>query len=294
VPQPPITDERCFSPDLTSMADKHNARMFRWRKQLCADPSLTDFDFRVAYALAEWTLSHTGCARVKQATLASDVGGTSRGVQKSLRRIAGRGHLRIEDNSKRGEANAYWPIIRNEVSEDDIDVEGTNHRSYPPELPFAGGREPPFVGGTNRGSEGVRTRVRTEDPYEHPESFLKETPSAADMENAFEEWWSLYPKRVSKGAARKVFERIIKKKLAPVEELKRGAMRYAASVADPKYVKHPATWLNGECWLDEPDKPAAATDAQPSTVSAGNGYAKLLRGSDDQRISTCHRRRAVA
>lgn len=262
------------------MADEHNSRMFRWRKQLCADSYLTDFDFRVAYALAERTLRDTGCARISQTLLVRDVDGTRRGVQKSLRRIAGRGHLEIEDNSKRGALNRYWPIVRDDLASD---VEGINARSHPPdlpELPFAGGCEPRFAGGANGGSQEVRTAVRTEDPYEDPELLLKETSSPADGENAFEEWWSLYPKRVSKGAARKAYERIIKKKLATVEELKHGAMRYAANMTghDPKFIKHPATWLNGECWLDEPDKQQPApTDAQPSTVSAGNGFAKLLR-----------------
>ena len=138
------------------MADEHNSRMFRWRKQLCADPYLTDFDFRVAYALAEWTLRNTGCARVRQAQLARDAGGTPRGVQNSLYRIASRGHLRIEDNSKRGTFNRYWPVIR----DDGTDADGVEARSYPsesPELPLGageqpGGYEPPFVGGTNRRS----------------------------------------------------------------------------------------------------------------------------------------------
>jgi hypothetical protein len=253
--------------------------MFRWRKQLCADPYLTDFDFRVAYALAERTLRDTGCARVSQAVLARDVGATQRGVQKSLHRIAVREHLSIEDNSKRGALNRYWPIVRNGVSEAD-DVEGTNHRSYPPELPFVGGYEPPFVGGTNHGSEGVRTTVRTEDPYEDPEtSPERKSPSAADVKSAFEEWWCQYPKRVSKGAARKAYQRIIKSKQATVEQLKLGAMRYAASVTshDFKFIKHPATWLNGECWADEPDRQPAPTDARPATANAGNGWAGLKR-----------------
>jgi hypothetical protein len=35
--------------------------------------------------------------------------------------------------------------------------------------------------------------------------------------------------------------------------------RYAKSVegSDPKFVAHPATWLNGERWDDEPDIPQA-------------------------------------
>src|SRR5437016_2114755 len=39
------------------------------------------------------------------------------------------------------------------------------------------------------------------------------------------------------------------------EELELGAMRYAAvrTSEDPTYTKHPSTWLNNKCWLDEPE-----------------------------------------
>src|SRR5262249_10663037 len=75
-----------------------------------------------------------------------------------------------------------------------------------------------------------------------------ENNTEKNIEEAFEEWWSLYPKRVSKGAARKVYARIIKSQLATVEELKLGAMRYAhdRTGQDPKFTKHAATWLNQE------------------------------------------------
>lgn len=39
------------------------------------------------------------------------------------------------------------------------------------------------------------------------------------------------------------------------ETLIAGAHRYRAETADkdPRYVKHPKTWLNQGCWQDEPD-----------------------------------------
>jgi hypothetical protein len=123
--------------------------------------------------------------------------------------------------------------------------------------------------------------VRTKEPLiETPEKPLQESIS---IEKAFEEeFWPLYPKRVSKGAARKAYHRIIKSELATVEELKLGVMRYAAKVSgqDPKFTKHPATWLNAECWKDEPDEQPAssALEIGPRTATTGgNGYAALKR-----------------
>lgn len=69
----------------------------------------------------------------------------------------------------------------------------------------------------------------------------------------FETWWKSYPRRVDKGRARKAYATAAKK--APVEQLLAAAINYAASRAgqDPKFTKHPTTWLNAESWLDEPE-----------------------------------------
>ena len=67
----------------------------------------------------------------------------------------------------------------------------------------------------------------------------------------FEDFWALYPRKVGKGAARKAFKAALSK--ATVEELRGGLQAYCAKLAgvDPTYIKHPSTWLNGECWLDD-------------------------------------------
>jgi hypothetical protein len=60
---------------------------------------------------------------------------------------------------------------------------------------------------------------------------------------------------------------VLDKKLATPEELVSGAKRYAAERAgqDGKYTKHPATWLNNECWADEPARPDV--DAEDRTAT---------------------------
>jgi hypothetical protein len=71
---------------------------------------------------------------------------------------------------------------------------------------------------------------------------------------AFEKFWRIYPKRVAKEAARKAFAKAVKDSVDP-EVIIAGAKRYAITRGgqDPKYTKHPATWLNAGCWQDEPD-----------------------------------------
>ncbi len=62
-------------------------------------------------------------------------------------------------------------------------------------------------------------------------------------------------------AAFKAYCAAMNKKLATPADLLSGAMRYAAerSGQDPKYTKHPATWLNSGCWSDEPSAPITST-----------------------------------
>lgn len=88
---------------------------------------------------------------------------------------------------------------------------------------------------TKGGAGGKRTRQTSE---EHPR---------------FAEWYAAYPLRKERAAAVKAFT----KAAAKVEDLQTlfdAAKLYADT--DPHvlrgYIKNPATWLNKECWLDEP------------------------------------------
>jgi hypothetical protein len=96
------------------------------------------------------------------------------------------------------------------------------------------------------------SRRRSQSP-----SATTETKVDAD----FEEFYRCYPRHAAKAAALKAYRAVIAKGLATPEELLSGAMRYAAERGreDPRYTKHPATWLNGGCWNDEPAKPIGNT-----------------------------------
>lgn len=78
-----------------------------------------------------------------------------------------------------------------------------------------------------------------------------------DTEPLFEAFWSAYPRKVAKGAAKKAYRHALTR--ASHEEILAGAKRYAASKPDPKFTKHPASWLNADCWLDEEPKTQAST-----------------------------------
>ena len=72
-------------------------------------------------------------------------------------------------------------------------------------------------------------------------------------EDGFNAFWAEVPRKVAKGNARKAYRSALKK--AAAQSILDGMKRYSASVKgkDPKYIAHPATWLNGERWTDQDD-----------------------------------------
>lgn len=67
----------------------------------------------------------------------------------------------------------------------------------------------------------------------------------------FDEFWRVYPLRKAKGAAKTAWTKALKR--ATPERIIAGANEYASDPnRDQDYTKHPATWLNGDCWDDEP------------------------------------------
>ena len=71
-----------------------------------------------------------------------------------------------------------------------------------------------------------------------------------DINNEFEIFWKIYPRKVAKKSAEAAFAKAAKH--TPVAVILTGAGRYAR---DPNrvdaYTAHPATWLNGHRWLDD-------------------------------------------
>jgi hypothetical protein len=234
---------------------------FEWRDQVRNDANVTHFQWRVADAVAERVDRRTGYAQFFQREIVKQLGCSIRGVHGALHQLIKLGHLKIQ-NLKRADGKLrYVPIVgvRTAVR-----------------TPCAS----PCAPDTHDDSEEVRTAARTKEP---PRKTPK-TPPEGSISKSFEkEFWPFYPKRVSKGAARKAYERIIKSNLATVEELKLGAMRYAhdRTGQDDKFTKHAATWLNQECWTDEPVPQSAASSAPETSPRAatagGNGFAALKR-----------------
>lgn len=78
-----------------------------------------------------------------------------------------------------------------------------------------------------------------------------------DDDPDFERFWSAYPRKAAKGSARRAWSKAVK--IADPEEIIDAAGRYSGDPnREPSFTAHPATWLNGERWLD-PDLPTRET-----------------------------------
>lgn len=86
------------------------------------------------------------------------------------------------------------------------------------------------------------------------------------IESDFEAFWRTYPRRIGRGAARKAFEKAVKRVELP--ELMTAVARFAEhpeSIAGKRdSIPHASTWLNQERWNDEPEPVQAAMERHPS------------------------------
>lgn len=92
------------------------------------------------------------------------------------------------------------------------------------------------------------------EPGEIPGTF--EVPAERPLEapvSLFDDFWALYPRKVGKEAARKIFE---KKDLATQTDIIARLRKHLDGNGfsnEKTYIKHPSTWLTQKVYLDEPE-----------------------------------------
>lgn len=67
----------------------------------------------------------------------------------------------------------------------------------------------------------------------------------------FDDFYDAYQKKVGKKAAQKAWTNCVGGNLETRRKIMEHVPKYVASTPDKKFRKHPATYLNGECWEDE-------------------------------------------
>ncbi|WP_420961100.1 hypothetical protein [Brucella sp. IR073] len=110
-----------------------------------------------------------------------------------------------------------------------------------------------------------------------PSTTSEANASSVSLEAEFEQqFWPAYPRKVGKGQAIKAYRSA--RKQADLAEILTGLRRYADERRgeNPEFTKHAATWLNGQCWLDEPTVKRAEPPPKRA-VSHTDIWAEALR-----------------
>jgi hypothetical protein len=174
---------------------------------------------------------------------------SERGVQKCIDKLVSSGELRVEvaagHSRNQYKPNRYWITIE---CPPDCD-RSMSHRGG--ELPYSEGRTP-VPPGTNAGTvrDEPQFVLTVIEPLEEPSENLNSKASPKSS-SAFDEWWSYYPRKEGKGAARKEFGKALKK--VGLDVLVNGAESYSNDPnREPKFTVQPARWLREERWDDGP------------------------------------------
>jgi hypothetical protein len=222
------------------MADDFTKTKFAWLLQIASDPDLSRSTCKLAILIACRFLNRkTQTAWPSQLVLAELLGiRTREGVRYCVNQLVDRGHLAVEVSHGRGTPNRYRIILKDAAQNEPDEDEATQPDDDPAEA------APPKT------AESGELFADTEETAPKPAPRAKPKDLTAD----FEAWWLQYPRKVSKGSASKAYDKA-RKSGATAAELEIGALRYSASRTneDPKFTKHASTWLNNECWRDEPE-----------------------------------------
>jgi hypothetical protein len=311
-------------------------QIFSWLRQINIDCELPPNAAKVAITLAAdyFNEDQGGMAWAALQTIASDARLAKATVISMVRRLQGRGHLRIEWGKRgSGHSNHYFMVLKTEhgdLFEHAEKRSAAADLSDPNKRSTCGARKGQNRGGKRSTFEEKRSEALDLNRLESPNKRREEskTPASDDASlnfnepgepegqsinppspeqaalrlateerpaqtenpkpppDRFEEFWSIYPRRVAKGAARKAFASAIRRGIDP-DVIIAGVEMYAVTRAgEPqKYTKHPATWLNHECWEDEPpsgaiideDGNVIAIDADAGADDFGSHHAEFER-----------------
>jgi hypothetical protein len=101
-------------------------------------------------------------------------------------------------------------------------------------------------------------------------SVAAQLPNSVALSHGFESFWSCYPRRQGKGAAKAAWKRATKK--ATPDRIIEAAGRYRDDPnREDDFTALPSTWLNQERWDDDPlPKRSSGTRAEARTQQTRN------------------------
>lgn len=210
-----------------------------------------------------------------KATLAARAGFTVRYVEQLIRVLVAAGLVEVRKGGGRSNLTTY-ALVNRYAAEETTKQVSENRVSEKQETPnrVEENSEPDFA--------KPRTLVPTEVTKETPRT--KSSKPGLFEQQAFDEFWKVYPRRAAKKAAQLAWSKAVK--TATPETIISAALAYHASRMgkDPQHTAHAATWLNGERWTDEPQTHTGQTHERTNQAGGGKprggGFGRLYETSD--------------
>ncbi len=213
--------------------DLTHRQLFDFLGAIMNDMDLSGADLRTAYRILGHMNREKGMCFVSDDMLAEGAGVNKKTAQKSVKKLLNRGWFKATRGHGRGISTIYTPALKKTATLS----------------PFT--RKKRGSNGSRKGGQTVPEKGVISPPLPQSTNVDKE-PQSEPQQIAFDDFWNQYPRKVGKGNALTAYKRAVKK--TDHATLLAGVMRYAAERdgEELKFTKHPSTWLNGECWLDEP------------------------------------------
>lgn len=134
----------------------------------------------------------------------------------------------------------------------------------------------------------VRQTAATLPYHTIPNQKIKD--SSSNVENRltlFEEFWKAYPRKVGKGAALRIWQKVVKPDLNLSKTIQASILAQKRSLAWSKdggmFIPHPATWLNQQRWLDELPAGFSSVQAPADPAKLASRTAELLQLAERDR-----------
>ena len=198
----------------------------------------------VLVALADHA-DHAHSCFPSHAYTAKRVGASSRTVQRAVHELAQAGYIWVRSETrKNGSQTSNRYVLK--VTTEHFDRGDRESRG--------GDRESPLGVTTNTpgGVPPVSPPEPSLEPSEEPNTASRPPKPRFAYPEAFETFWSTYPLRKEK---RKAYEAWAKATTEVGEHtVLQGAKAYAHDakrLSEPRFTKHPTTWLNQGCWDDD-------------------------------------------
>jgi hypothetical protein len=263
-------------------------------QKVVSDRRLSRCAVACAFHLVDYYNDRLGRAWPSYVTLAKLTGSNRRTVIEAVKRLIALKYFEVEKGNGR-RSNYYRPnfalMVKEpapaEASDEDATspvaqtppLQGVMVNSSPPNTSYI-----PVV--PNEGDIEVSPRCAGSSALVAPSPSRGAPPG-------FEEFWQAYPKKEGRKAALTAYAMALQKEDVTPELLARKAAQYAEAKVghDPKWTKMPRTWLDDECWLEDPQppKPKAAKGKPKRGTAKTTGEAKA-KAKNTQRRHSAKRR----